>query len=194
MDMLVVVLLIVVNGVFAMSEVALLTARRSRLETLARGGDRLARAALRLSADPTRFLSTVQIGITSIGLLNGIFGESVFAAPLSEWMQKQGFEEKPSSIASTAVVVVVITYASIVVGELVPKRLGQHIAVPIARLMAWPMLILANITAPFVVLLSKSTNAMLTPLLKLLRKLQRMQRSHTCPGRGSRLTAIRSVR
>jgi Mg2+/Co2+ transporter CorB len=168
MDMLVVVLLIVVNGVFAMSEVALLTARRSRLETLARGGDRLARAALKLSADPTRFLSTVQIGITSIGLLNGIFGESVFAVPLSEWLQKQGFEEKPSSIASTAVVVVVITYASIVVGELVPKRLGQHIAVPIARLMAWPMLILATITAPFVVLLSKSTNAILTPLLKLL--------------------------
>jgi Mg2+/Co2+ transporter CorB len=169
MEMLVVVLLILLNGVFAMSEVALLTARRSRLETLARGGDRLARAALKLAADPTRFLSTVQIGITSIGLLNGIFGESVFAAPLSAWMQAWGLEEKFSNVAATTAVVVLITYVSIVAGELVPKRFGQHVAVPVARIMAWPMLILATLTAPFVVLLSRSTNALLNPLLKLFR-------------------------
>lgn len=168
MDVLIVISLILLNGLFAMSEVALLTARRSRLETLANGGDALAAAAIKLSADPTRFLSTIQIGITSIGLLNGIFGEAVFAAPLSAWFQSLGFESQPSNIAATTVIVVSITYASIVIGELVPKRLGQHNAESIARLVAWPMRTLATITAPFVHLLAKSTNAILKPLLRLL--------------------------
>ena len=168
MDVLIVISLILLNGLFAMSEVALLTARRSRLETLANGGDALAAAAIRLSADPTRFLSTIQIGITSIGLLNGIFGEAVFAVPLSAWFQSLGFEAHPSNVAATTLVVVSITYASIVVGELVPKRLGQHNAESIARLVAWPMRILAAICAPFVHLLSASTNAILKPLLRLL--------------------------
>ena len=169
MDMLIVLLLILFNGLLAMSEVALLTARRSRLASLSEGGDKLAAAAVKLSADPTRFLSTIQIGITSIGLLNGIFGEAVFAAPLSAWLQTFGFEAHVCNIVATSVVVVVITYASIVVGELVPKRLGQHNAESIARLVAWPMRILAGISAPFVHLLAWSTNALLVPLLKLLR-------------------------
>jgi Mg2+/Co2+ transporter CorB len=169
MDVLIVISLILLNGLFAMSEVALLTARRSRLDMLASGGDALAAAAIKLSSDPTRFLSTIQIGITSIGLLNGIFGEAVFAAPLSAWFQSLGFELHVSNIAATAFVVVSITYASIVVGELVPKRLGQHNAESIARLVAWPMRILAAISAPFVHLLSTSTNAILKPLLRLLR-------------------------
>ncbi len=168
MDMLIVISLILLNGLFAMSEVALLTARRSRLTTLSGNGDALAEAALKLSADPTRFLSTIQIGITSIGLLNGIFGEAVFAAPLSAWFQSLGFDVHVSNVAATTVVVVSITYASIVVGELVPKRLGQHNAESIARLVAWPMRVLAAISAPFVHLLSLSTNAILTPLLRLL--------------------------
>ena len=168
MDVLIVISLILLNGLFAMSEVALLTARRSRLETLSNSGDALAAAAIKLSADPTRFLSTIQIGITSIGLLNGIFGEAVFAAPLSAWFQSLGFESHASNVAATTVIVVSITYASIVVGELVPKRLGQHNAEAIARLVAWPMLTLATISAPFVHLLSKSTNAILKPLLRLL--------------------------
>jgi len=169
MDVLIVISLIVLNGLFAMSEVALLTARRSRLDTLANSGDSLAAAAIRLSDDPTRFLSTIQIGITSIGLLNGIFGEAVFAAPLSVWFQSFGFEPHVCNIAATTVVVISITYASIVVGELVPKRLGQHNAESIARLVAWPMRVLAAISAPFVHLLSTSTNAILKPLLRLLR-------------------------
>jgi Mg2+/Co2+ transporter CorB len=114
-------------------------------------------------------LSTIQIGITSIGLLNGIFGEAVFAAPLSAWLQSLGFETHVSNITATTLIVVMITYASIVVGELVPKRLGQHNAESIARLVAWPMRILAGISAPFVHLLAKSTNALLAPLLSLLR-------------------------
>lgn len=169
MDILIVMSLILLNGLFAMSEVALLTARRSRLQSLSQGGDKLAAAAVRLSADPTRFLSTIQIGITSIGLLNGIFGEAVFAAPLSEWLQGLGMDTPVSHVVATTVVVVSITYLSIVIGELVPKRLGQHNAESIARLVAWPMRFLAAISAPFVHLLARSTNALLAPLLALLR-------------------------
>ena len=169
MEFLILASLIVLNGLFAMSEVALLTVRRPRLATLAHQGDRLAAAAINLAEHPTRFLSTIQIGITSIGLLNGIFGEALLAGPLALWMQSLGFEPKASSIIATAVVVVGVTYASIVVGELVPKRLGQLNAEGIARLVAWPMRALAFASAPFVHLLSSSTEIILRPLLKLLR-------------------------
>lgn len=169
MEILILASLILLNGVFAMSEVALLTARMSWLATLADQGDSLAAAAVKLSKEPTRFLSTIQIGITSIGLLNGIVGEAVFAAPLSAWFQSLGLEQKASGIVATAVIVLFITYFSIVVGELVPKRLGQHNAEGIARLVAWPMRSLAMISAPFVHLLSASTDALLKPLLRLLR-------------------------
>ena len=161
--------LILLNGLLAMSEVALLTARKPRLAALARGGDRLAAAALKLGAEPTRFLSTIQIGITSIGLLSGIFGEAVFAEPLAVWFQGFGLEPTPSAFVATAIVVIAITYVSIVIGEIVPKRLGQHGAENIARLVAWPMHSLALISAPFVHLLSASTDAILIPLLRLFR-------------------------
>jgi Mg2+/Co2+ transporter CorB len=163
------IFLILLNGAFAMSEVALLTARRTRLAELAKDGDRLAAAALKLCEDPTRFLSTIQIGITSIGLLNGIVGEAVFAEPFAKWLVAQGFDPTWSGWVATGSVVVVVTYLSIVVGELVPKRLGQHNAETIARLVAWPMRALAVVSAPFVHLLSGSTNALLKPLLRLLR-------------------------
>ena len=136
--------LILLNGAFAMSEVALLTARRPQLATLAKNGDRLAAAALKLCEDPTRFLSTIQIGITSIGLLNGIVGEAVLAGPFAAWLVAQGFDAKLSGWAATGIVVVAITYLSIVIGELVPKRLGQHNAETIARLVAYPMRTLAD--------------------------------------------------
>ena len=124
MEILILASLIVLNGLFAMSEVALLTARKPRLATLAHQGDRLAVAAISLGHHPTRFLSTIQIGITSIGLLNGIFGEALLAGPLAAWLQTFGFERRTSAIVATTVVVIGVTYASIVVGELVPKRLG----------------------------------------------------------------------
>jgi Mg2+/Co2+ transporter CorB len=171
MEILLLPALILLNGVFAMSEVALLTARRSRLKQLAADGDRLAAAALRLADDPTRFLSTVQIGITSVSILNGIIGDAIFSAGVSLWLQEQfRLEPKTSAILATGTVVLGITYVSIVVGELVPKRLGQHNAVGIARLVAWPMLTLAKASAPFVQLLSASTNAILAPLLRLARR------------------------
>ena len=169
MEMLILAFLILLNGAFAMSEVALLTARKPRLAALAQRGDALAAAAVKLGEEPTRFLSTIQIGITSIGLLTGIFGEAVLAAPLAAWFQSLGIEQRASSIAATAAVVIAITYVSIVIGELVPKRLGQHNAEGIARLVAWPMRSLARISAPFVHLLSASTDALLKPLLRLLR-------------------------
>jgi Mg2+/Co2+ transporter CorB len=169
MEVLLLIPLILLNGAFAMSEVALLTARRPKLATLAKNGDRLAAAALKLCEDPTRFLSTIQIGITSIGLLNGIVGEAVLAGPFAAWLVAQGFDAKLSGWAATGTVVVAITYLSIVVGELVPKRLGQHNAETIARLVAYPMRTLATVSAPFVHLLSGSTNALLRPLLRLLR-------------------------
>jgi Mg2+/Co2+ transporter CorB len=169
MEMLILAFLILLNGFFAMAEVALLTARKPRLAALANQGDTLAAAAVKLGGEPTRFLSTIQIGITSIGLLMGIFGEAVLAAPLGAWLQSLGLEEKASGAAATAIVVISVTYVSIVVGELVPKRLGQHNAESIARLVAWPMRSLAVISAPFVHLLTASTNALLNPLLRLLR-------------------------
>ena len=161
MEILILIGLIVLNGVFAMSEIALVTARKARLMKLAAEGDNAAAIALKLGEDPTKFLSTIQIGITSISILNGIVGEAVLAAPLSQWLQSLGAPEHTASIGATAVVVIVITYVSIVIGELVPKRLGQISPEPIARLVARPMQALALLTRPFVMLLSVSTHALL---------------------------------
>jgi Mg2+/Co2+ transporter CorB len=169
MEIAILALLILFNGLFAMSEVALLTARRPRLQSLAARGDGLAAAAVRLAEEPTRFLSTIQIGITLIGMLSGIVGEAIFAAPLALWLQAQGLEAKASGLLATGVVVLTITYFSITFGELVPKRLGQHNAEGIARLVAWPMRMLALVSGPFVHLLAASTDATLKPLLRLLR-------------------------
>ena len=170
MELLLLASLILLNGALAMSEVALLTARKPRLETRAKQGDKLAASALALARDPTRFLSTIQIGITSIGILNGIVGEAFLSAPVSAWLQSTlPITAKTANVVSTVAIVVTITYVSIVVGELVPKRLGQHNAEGIARLVAWPMRLLAKVSAPFVALLSTSTNAILNPLLALAR-------------------------
>lgn len=158
MEFLVLAGLILLNGVFAMSEIAIVTARKSRLAALSAKGSASAKAALKLAEDPTQFLSTVQIGITSIGLMNGIFGEALLAEPFALWLQELGMEAKSSSITSTILVVVVVTYLSIIVGELVPKRIGQISAERIACLIARPMSFLATGTRPFVMLLSVSTH------------------------------------
>jgi putative hemolysin len=158
--------LILLNGLFAMSEFALATARRARLAKLAENGDRAARTALRLGADRTRFLSTVQIGITAIGVLGGIVGEAAFAGPLSAWMEGLGMDPDMAYVAATALVVVLVTYVSIVLGELVPKRLAQFHPESIARLVAPPIELLAVLTRPFVALLSISTNGVLRLLGK----------------------------
>ena len=161
MEILFLIGLIVLNGVFAMSEIALVTARRARLARLAEDGDGAAAVAIKLGEDPTRFLSTIQIGITSIGVLNGIVGEAALAGPLADWLQGLGVEQRVSEIGSTVLVVVVITYVSIVVGELVPKRIGQIDPEGIARLVARPMNVLAIASRPFVYLLAGSTALLL---------------------------------
>jgi putative hemolysin len=161
LDIAILIALILLNGVFAMSEIALVTARKSRLQRMADEGDRLAAIAMRLGEEPTQFLSTVQIGITAIGILNGIVGESALAGPLSKLIQGLGGDPQISAVGSTVFVVVVITYASIVVGELVPKRIAQFNAEGIARLMAKPIALLAKLSRPFVNLLSISTDGLL---------------------------------
>jgi putative hemolysin len=153
--------LIFLNGLFAMSEIALVTARKARMQKLVDEGDHAAAAAVKLGEDPTRFLSTIQIGITSIGVLNGIVGEAALAAPLSDWLSSLGVAVPYSTYGATGLVVVVITYFSIVVGELVPKRLGQTHPETLARLVARPINWLAIATKPFVRLLSISTHALL---------------------------------
>ena len=139
MDVLLLALLTTLNALFAMSEMALSTSRRARLAALAETGDAGAAAALKLMQDPTQFLSSVQIGITSIGMLSGIVGEAAFAEPLSVWMQSVGMGAGTASVASTAVVVSCITFFTIIFGELVPKRIGQLYPEPVARYVARPM-------------------------------------------------------
>jgi putative hemolysin len=153
--------LILLNGLFAMSEIALVTARKARLQKLIDEGDSAATAAVKLGEDPTRFLSTIQIGITSIGVLNGIVGEAALAGPLALWLVTLGMAEGAAQLSATGLVVVLITYFSIVVGELVPKRIGQSNPERLARMVARPINALAIATKPFVLLLSVSTRGLL---------------------------------
>lgn len=164
MEILVLLALVLINGLFAMSEIALVTARRARLQKRVDEGDAAAAAAIKLGEDPTRFLSTIQIGITSIGVLNGIVGEAALAQPLAVWLMEAGVPAPYSSYGATGLVVVLITYVSIVAGELVPKRLGQTHPETLARLVARPIDWLAVATKPFVRLLTISTQGLLRML------------------------------
>ncbi|KAA6233253.1 hemolysin family protein [Chlorobium phaeovibrioides] len=166
--------LILLNGMLAMTEIALLTAKRSRLAKLAENGDRAAEAAMKLAQEPTRFLSTIQTGITSIGILNGIIGEGVLAGPLALWFSSLGMEEEFGRLAATAAAVVSITYVTIVAGELVPKRLAQFNPVGAARFLAFPMVTLSTVARPFVKLLSLSTDTILRLLGKNPHEVERI--------------------
>lgn len=166
MHIAILLLLVLLNGLFAMSEIALVTAKKSRLQRLADNGDKGAKLAIELGEDSTQFLSTIQIGITAIGILSGIFGEAALAAPLAEFLITYGIPQKTSAIAATTIVVICITYLAIVVGELVPKRMAQFNAENIARKIARPVVILALLSKPFVFLLASSTNGILRLLGK----------------------------
>jgi putative hemolysin len=158
--------LILINGLFAMSEIALVTSRKSRLQALVDEGDAGAAAAMALNENPVRFLSTIQVGITSISVLTGIVGEATVAAPLSAWLvQTFGFEPENTRWVATGLVVVLVTYLTIVLGELTPKRIAQMGPERIARVMARPLTVLSIVAAPFVRMLSFSTEI----ILKLLR-------------------------
>ncbi len=161
MEALLLFVLILTNGLLAMSEVALLTARRAKLQAMAAKGKKSAALALSVAENPTEFLSAIQIGITSIGLLSGIVGEAVFAAPLATALEGLGVEETVASVSATILVVLVVTYFAITIGELVPKRFGQTHPEVIASLVSAPLLVLAKLSRPFVWLLSVSTNGLL---------------------------------
>ena len=161
MDVAILLALIALNAIFAMAEVALLTAKRSKLQRMVDAGDRQAAAALELGEDPNRFLSTVQIGITTIGILNGVVAESALSAPVAIWLEGLGVANDTSGWLASTLIVVIITYLSIVFGELVPKRIGQTNPEPIARIVAKPMLTLALVARPLVKLLSGSTQLLL---------------------------------
>ena len=164
MDFLLIAFLTLLNGVFAMSEMSLAASRKARLSAMAETGDKGASAALGLLDNPTQFLSSVQVGITSIGMLNGIIGEAAFSDDLSAWIQGMGASTRAADITATALVVTIITYITIVFGELVPKRIGQLYPESVARLVSRPMMWVATATKPFVRLLSFSTHAVLKML------------------------------
>jgi putative hemolysin len=164
MEVLLIALLTLINGVFAMSELALASSRKALLLAMAQDGDRGAESALKLLDHPTQFLSTVQVGITATGVLNGIVGEAAFSGKLSAWLQGFGIGGGVAGIAATGVVVALITFVTIIFGELVPKRIGQLFPETVARLCARPMVWLAKAAGPFVKLLSATTQA----ILKLL--------------------------
>lgn len=160
MDILLLVGLIALNGVFAMSEIALVTAKSGRLKKIAEHSSP-ARLALQLKNNPTLFLSTIQIGITVIGILSGIFGEATLSVPFEHWLVAQGLDREIATVLATSTVVILITYFAIVIGELVPKRFAQNNAERIAIIVAYPIHWLAKLTTPFVILLTRSTDTLL---------------------------------
>ena len=158
MDFLLIILLTLLNGLFALSEMALAASRRVRLLALRDMGDPGAAAALRLMDQPTRFLSSIQIGITSIGVLNGIVGEAAFSVGLAQALMAWGLSSNVASILATALVVGIITCITIVFGELVPKRIAQLHPETVARWIAPAMEKLAWLTRPLVALLTALTS------------------------------------
>ncbi len=161
MEITILVALIALNALLALSETALVAARRSRLERMAENGDGAARTALELNEEPRRFLSTIQVGITSIGILSGIVGQALLADPFAAWLQELGAAPRTSELGATAIVVIALTYVTIVVGELVPKHIGSASPEDIARLVAAPVKALETLSRPAVYLLSISTAAVL---------------------------------
>jgi putative hemolysin len=164
-DLILILVLTLLNAVFAMSEMALTASKKARLAAMSEAGDKGAQKALALMDQPTHFLSTVQVGITSIGMLNGIVGEAAFSEGVSLFLQSFGTTPKIAGVAATSIVVVAITFITLIFGELVPKRIGQLHPEAVARLISRPMNAIATIAAPFVKLLAACTQG----ILKMLR-------------------------
>ncbi|NLA51704.1 MAG: HlyC/CorC family transporter [Alcaligenaceae bacterium] len=162
---LIILFLILVNGVFAMSEIALVSAKRMRIQQQADQGDASAAAALILVDNPSRLLSTIQIGITLIGIFMGAFGEASIVTQLVPVFESMGLSEQTARVIAMSLVVLGITFFSLIFGELVPKRIAMNHAEAIATFVARPMTILAKVMAPFVWILSVVTDL----VLKLLR-------------------------
>lgn len=168
-DVVVILLLIALNGVFAMSELAIVSAREARLKAMAKAGRRGARIALDLAADPGRFLSTVQIGITLIGILAGAYSGASLGGPVAERLMQFGVEKELAATLGFTIVIALTTYASLIIGELVPKQFALRAPEPIAVFMAPIMLWMAKLTAPVVWLLDRSS-ALIFRLLGMQRE------------------------
>lgn len=165
-EILIIIFLILLNGVFSMSEIALLSARKSSLTADAKKGSRGAREALKLAENSDNFLSTIQIGITLIGILTGLYSGATVADDAAVLFASLGLAPHAAHAVAQIAVVVVVTYLSIVVGELVPKRIGLAAATPAAKVISRPMRLLSIVAMPFVWTLSKST-ALLVRLIGL---------------------------
>jgi putative hemolysin len=160
-NLLILFALLLVNGLFAMAEMAIVSSRRIRLKQMAEKGSHGARAALKLLEEPTRFLSTVQIGITLIGVLAGVYSGASFAAPLGRWLGHWPLVAEYAETVAYVIVVIGVTYLSLIVGELVPKRWALGHPEQVASLLAPPMQWVARASAPLVWLLQRSTDLML---------------------------------
>lgn len=158
MDIIILGLLILLNGLFSMSEIALVSARKSRLESLAEKGDRKARLALELSNHPETFLSSVQIGITLISIITGVYSGERFSKDLRPLVERVDSLQPYADAISTALIVVVVTFVSIIFGELIPKRIGLLRSEKIAKAVAGPMRFFSRLFHPIVWLLNKTSN------------------------------------
>ena len=156
MEIFIIIVLILMNGVLSMSEIALVSARKSRLEADAKKGSLAAKTALNLSNEPDRFLSTIQIGITLIGILTGLYSGESLAAPFA-LILSSFIPSAYTLVVAQVIIVVVVTYLTLIIGELVPKRIGMAFAEKVSKLVARPMNLLSLLASPFVWLLSKST-------------------------------------
>ncbi|TXE13708.1 hemolysin family protein [Algoriphagus aquimarinus] len=161
MEILIIVFLILLNGVFAMSELALVSSRKFKLENQKKRGISGAKAALELSENPGKFLSTVQIGITLIGILLGVYSGENLTEDFALWLSDIGFVAPYANTLAVGGIVIMVTYFSIVLGELFPKRMGMTYPETIAALVSRPMIILSKITSPFVWLLTSSNDLLL---------------------------------
>ncbi|MDR0412468.1 MAG: hemolysin family protein [Dysgonamonadaceae bacterium] len=158
MEIVIIALLILINGIFSMSEIAIISARKTSLKHEAGQGNKAAQAALKLATQPGHFLSTIQVGITLIGILTGLYSGDVLAVKLSPLLEGWGMLPPYAYSLSQVFIVILVTYLSITFGELVPKRIGLSSAEKIAKVIAGPMNLLSAVASPFVWILSKSTS------------------------------------
>ena len=156
-DLIIIFILVFINGFFCLAEVALISARKTKLQSEARAGSRAAKAALELQADPDKYLSTCQIGITVVTILTGIYSGEALADDFTRWLKDIGVVASLAPVLSKTVIVIVATYLQVELGELFPKRIGLDLADTLARAIAPFMLFLANCAKPIVWLFSKNT-------------------------------------
>ncbi len=163
-EIFIILLLILLNGIFSMSEIAVISARKSTLSADEKKGDKGAKTALRLANEPSRFLSTVQIGITLIGIITGIYSGATISDKFADLLESFGMHQAWAYPLAQTIIVVVVTYLTIIFGELVPKRIGMSVAERASKIISRPMSFLSTVASPFVWILSKSTEGVVNLL------------------------------